>query len=84
MISGNVNYSSLSRVDTNNIHYNTQCWETYEKVKVFEIIESKKVRGNVKDPFGLKRFFFSYKYPRGAAFYISSAKYLKTRRYINR
>ena len=57
VISGNVNYSSLSRVDTNNIHYNTQCWETYEKVKVFEIIESKKVRGNVKDPFGLKRFF---------------------------
>ena len=57
MISGNVNCSSLSRVDKNNIHYNTQCWETYEKVKVFEIIESKKVRGNVKDPFGLKRFF---------------------------
>ena len=35
----------------------TQCWETYEKVKIFEIIESKKVRGNVKDPFGLKGFF---------------------------
>ena len=29
----------------------------YEKVKVFEIIESSKPRGNTDDPFGLKRFF---------------------------
>ena len=29
----------------------------YEKVKTFEIIESRKLRGNVDDPFGLKRFF---------------------------
>ena len=29
----------------------------YEKVKIFEIIESTKPRGNTDDPFGLKRFF---------------------------
>ena len=29
----------------------------YQKVKTFEIIESRKLRGNVHDPFGLKRFF---------------------------
>ena len=29
----------------------------YDKVKIFEIIESKKPRGNLDDPFGLKRFF---------------------------
>ena len=27
-----------------------------EQVKIFEIIKSRKVRGNVDDPFGLKRF----------------------------
>ena len=29
----------------------------YEKVKIFETIESRKARGNTDDPFGLKRFF---------------------------
>ena len=29
----------------------------YWKIKIFEIIESRKPRGNVDDPFGLKRFF---------------------------
>ena len=29
----------------------------HEKVKIPEIIESRKLRGNVDDPFGLKRFF---------------------------
>ena len=29
----------------------------YEKVKIFEIIKSRKPRGNKDDPFGLKRFF---------------------------
>ena len=29
----------------------------HEKVKILEIIESRKLRGNVDDPFGLKRFF---------------------------
>ena len=29
----------------------------YEKVKIFEIIESRKLRGNAENPFGLKRFF---------------------------
>ena len=29
----------------------------YEKVKIFEIIESRKPRGNTDDLFGLKRFF---------------------------
>ena len=29
-----------------------------EKVKIFEIIESRNLRGNVDDPFGLKRLFF--------------------------
>ena len=29
----------------------------YEKVKIYEIIKSRKPRGNVGDPFGLKRFF---------------------------
>ena len=29
----------------------------YERVKIFEIIESRKLRGNVDDQFGLKRFF---------------------------
>ena len=29
----------------------------HEKVKIFEIIESRKPRGIVNDPFGLKRFF---------------------------
>ena len=29
----------------------------YERVKIFEIIESRKLRGNIDDPFGLKRFF---------------------------
>ena len=29
----------------------------YDKVKIFEIIESKKPRGNLDDPFRLKRFF---------------------------
>ena len=28
-----------------------------EKVKILEIIESRKLRGNVEYPFGLKRFF---------------------------
>ena len=29
----------------------------YWRVKICEIIESRKPRGNVGDPFGLKRFF---------------------------
>ena len=29
----------------------------HEKVKILEIIESRKLRGSVDDPFGLKRFF---------------------------
>ena len=29
----------------------------YDKIKIFEIIKSRKVRGNVDDPFGLKRIF---------------------------
>ena len=29
----------------------------YEEDKIFKIIESKKPRGNVDDPFGLKRLF---------------------------
>ena len=29
----------------------------YEKVKIFEIIESRKLRGHVDDSFGLKKFF---------------------------
>ena len=29
----------------------------YEKVKIFEIIESRKPRGNTDNLFGLKRFF---------------------------
>ena len=29
----------------------------HEKVKIFEIIESRKFRENVDDPFGLKRLF---------------------------
>ena len=29
----------------------------YEKVKIFETIESRKARGNTDDPSGLKRFF---------------------------
>ena len=29
----------------------------YKKVKIFEIIESRKARGNTDNPFGLKMFF---------------------------
>ena len=29
----------------------------YEKIKISEIIESRKPRGNTDDPFGLKTFF---------------------------
>ena len=29
----------------------------YENVKIFEIVESRKLRGRVDDTFGLKRFF---------------------------
>ena len=29
----------------------------YEKVKIFEIIVSRKLRGNVGGPFGIKSFF---------------------------
>ena len=29
----------------------------HEKVKILEIIESRKLRGNADDPFRLKRFF---------------------------
>ena len=29
----------------------------YEKVKIFEITESRKLRGNIDDQFGLKKFF---------------------------
>ena len=29
----------------------------HEKVKILEIIESRKLRGKVDDPFSLKRFF---------------------------
>ena len=35
----------------------------YEKVKVFEIIESRKFKGNVNDLFGLKRLFFCINIP---------------------
>ena len=31
--------------------------DVYEKVKIFEIIESRKLRGNIDDQFGLKKFF---------------------------
>ena len=29
----------------------------HDKVKIFEIIESRKLRGNADDPFGLNRLF---------------------------
>ena len=35
----------------------------YEKVKVFEIIEPIKFKGNVNDLFGLKRLFFCINIP---------------------
>ena len=54
---------------------------------VFEIINSRKLRGNAHDPFGLKSFFsctnirynFLAKNKLWATLYISLAKYLKTR-----
>ena len=59
----------------------------YEKVKIFEIIELRKIRGNVDEPFNLKKFFCSKNIPDKfcstklrATFYSSLAKYLKTRR----
>ena len=35
----------------------------FEKVKIFEIIKSQRLRGNVDDTFGLKVFLL-HKYPR--------------------
>ena len=35
----------------------------YEKVKIFEIIESRKARGNTDDLFGLKRIFLCINIP---------------------
>ena len=35
----------------------------YDKVKIFEIIESRKPRGNTGNPFGLKSFFSSINIP---------------------
>ena len=35
----------------------------YEKIKIVEIIESRKPRGDLDDPFGLKRFFSSVNIP---------------------
>ena len=35
----------------------------YKKVKIFEIIESRKARGNTDNPFGLKMFFFCINIP---------------------
>ena len=35
----------------------------YEKVKIFEIIESRKPRGNTVDPFGLRMFFLGKNNP---------------------
>ena len=35
----------------------------YEKVEIFEIIQSAKPRGNTDKPFGLKRFFFCINIP---------------------
>ena len=35
----------------------------YEKVKIFEIIESRKTRGNTVDPFGLRMFFLGKNNP---------------------
>ena len=29
----------------------------YQKIKIFEIIESRNLRGNTDHPFGLKKFF---------------------------
>ena len=34
-----------------------------EKVKIFEIIESRKPSGSTDNPFGLKKFFFSINIP---------------------
>ena len=38
-----------------NKHYSV-LGDLYEKVTIFEIIDLKKLRGNVEDRFGLKRF----------------------------
>ena len=35
----------------------------YKKVKIFEKIKSRKLNGNVDDPFSLKRFFFCINIP---------------------
>ena len=35
----------------------------YEKVKIFEIIKSRKPRGDADDPFDLKMFFFCINIP---------------------
>ena len=36
---------------------NRATYHIYDEDKIFEIIESNKPRGNVDDPFGLKRLF---------------------------
>ena len=36
----------------------------YEKAKIFEIIESRKIKGNADAPFDLQNVFLLYKYPR--------------------
>lgn len=35
----------------------------YEKAKIFQIIESRKIRGNADAPFDLQNVFLLYKYP---------------------
>ena len=46
MVSGHVPLESLLTLS-----------KVYEKIKIFETIESRKPRGNTDKPFGLKRFF---------------------------
>lgn len=59
-----------------------------EKAKAFEIVKSRKIRGNVDTPFGFKRTFSYAKNPATllaqnnlrTTFYRTLAKYLKTHR----
>ena len=54
MVSRNGNYSShFGR--SYNIHYSVLV-DLYENFKILEIIESRKLRGNVEDTVGLERF----------------------------
>ena len=45
-----------------NIHYSVLV-DLYEKVTIFELIDSRKLRGNVEDSFGLKLFLFCINTP---------------------